>query len=222
MTIVQEIYQYLESGWFQKGVEIYERLYGKAEAGSYRRYIGTHYVPTEVEKQLEYLLRNYAEEHPDSNPSPNATPITESGKKIVYITKPANEEPKAILSLREKARQLHKRHDAKNAELRHAKDDQTRYAISYEIMEIIIPALDELYDKIRHFESTGETITQPVNSIKKNIIEMFKRRDTLKPRISKIKGILKKPLDDARRQELNKELLNKELELKQINEQLDV
>ena len=77
--------------------------------------------------------------------------------------------------------------------------DQDRYEICLEIMTEIIPELDRIYDDIRKYEQ--DNIIPPMKSfsvVAREVIEMMNKRKSIKERISKVRGILKRNTELSR------------------------
>ena len=91
--------------------------------------------------------------------------------------------------------------------------DKDRYEYARGIMEEIIPSLDSIYDKIRKWEETKELPSVIVNKPD----DRYKKINSIAPRISKLKKILKdETLTPQKRQKYEKELVDKELLLAKL------
>ena len=99
--------------------------------------------------------------------------------------------------------------------------DNDRYELSSEIISIS-PRLDEIYDKIRVFENTGDLPAIIEVDVKQKVIKMMNRKGTLNSRISRINTMLKGQLEPKERMKLEKELTAKKIELNEIKEYLSI
>ena len=107
------------------------------------------------------------------------------------------------------------------AEQQEKYSDSDRYEIARELVEEIVPTLDELYDRIRTYENTGDLPALLERDIKKQIIELMNKRNSLKSRISRIKRMMKKDgLSNTEKGKLEKELLEKEVVLQGVEGEL--
>lgn len=210
------------------------------EHAGFVRYFSAHFIPDSVETRLRELLMAYLESQPTNSKKvklqtvfTNPAPATPKMSKI-FTPSPIEtkvSEPPEIQSLREKARQLHKRHSLVHAEMGLVDSDAARFERAREIMTELIPALDRIYDAIRAWEKNG-TLPAPVvgNDVARQLLKKYIHMDkTLRPRISRLKKMIKtrknmkgRALEDAEVARYEKELLEKELEVEELKKELEV
>lgn len=206
--------------WFKKdcpyyeGVAIYRQTGGPYPSQMFEQYLTGHFVPDDVEKRLKYALECYLNANQDEA-APQEEEDSEAPDQETHTTK--TEEPKAISNLRESAKPLHKRQAMLHSELRVADSDKKRLEIASEIMENIIPDLDGIYDRIREWQNTGElpSETSTIDAVQDTVKKML-HVASLKSRISRLTGFMKKQLSAADRQKYEEEKLEKEIELAEL------
>jgi hypothetical protein len=191
------------NGKFSDGLRILEQLGIQDEDLEKIQY--RPFIPMSAVQKLRKILSKQADLAPTKKDIPNPT-----------------QEPNTIQNLRKQGRLFLKKKDALKAQLYTASDDDSRFEIARQIMEEIIPTIDDIYDQIRAFEATGQLPITNEKSIVKQTVEKMLRIQSLRPRISKLKKMLNGNLDAKARQTYEKELLEKEIELAQIREELDL
>jgi hypothetical protein len=140
-----------------------------------------------------------------------------SAKRAVFT----QNEPESVTQLRERARMLHKRHSLVHAQLLPAPDEKARLKLAEEIMEDILPQLDEIYDSIRAWEKDGVAPAPGVaNDVVKETVEKMKRVQSLESRLSRLKGLIKNTTIDRDRADYEKEQLAKQVELADLKAEL--
>ncbi len=233
MLIATMIQQWFNTqGSFVDGVHLLRQAGAdRGLVASLERHCQGPYLAPAAQAELKHHLQLFLDAHPveaveiveivEAIPTPlaNQTKATPTSSPLGSNLS----EPLPIRQLRAQAIPLHREHSHVKTLLSVAATDEERYKLAQRIMEQIIPALDNIYDQIRHFEKTGEIPTPKLpKSEKQKLLEAFKRMRTLSPRISKLKSLLKrKDLDGVKRKKYEKELLDKELELAQINKLLN-
>ena len=232
MSLVQQI-----QNWFARDGSFIEGTTLLMQTGAitsrFQRYFSAPYVPDEIERQLKASLVAYLDIHANDIPIREAQPV-EKVKKPVGMSEnrtivqnpdiPDLEEPIQILALRQEARKLHKRQAMLHGQLSVVASDGERYELAKEIMEEVIPNLDRIYDTIRAWQKTGElpTAAKSDDGFRRGV-ELMKRLNSLKPRISRLKALLKKTnLDPKERQKYEKELREKELEVVEIEKKVNL
>jgi hypothetical protein len=105
---------------------------------------------------------------------------------------PPQEDPEAITTLRARARALHRTEAASHTEMRLSADPKRRYALAYEIMVTIRPALDDIYDQIREWQRTGLLPTNPNTEGDRSGEATMRRLLNLRSHVSKLKRDLQK------------------------------
>lgn len=215
----RSILQWLEAGCpYLSGVELYRQVGGDYPISYFLGYENASFVPDTIERRLEYALRIALQTLPDDAPEiPSLqTGHAEVANNIAPSANPAPIEPAPIQQLRAEAKELHKRQAYLHAQLSIVERQEVRAELVVEIMETVIPRLDAIYDHIRGYEDTGELPTAAPNNRDGYIIERMLRRNSLKSRISKIKSLLKKAMEDVAKAKLKNELLEKQVELQGI------
>lgn len=195
--------------WFVGGLALLKQLGG--DTTDLERYASGGFVPPNYAHLLETRLR--ALEHA-------ATAII--AKRVVQEESPhicpedAPEEPLYIANLRERAKYLHKRESAVHTEMRLSDDKKHRYACAGEIMRDIRPMLDDIYEQIRTWESTGALQTLDVETETGNDL---RRLLNLRSRVSKIKSLLAdSSMSPKRRKILEWEMEEKQLIITKLEE----
>ena len=102
------------------------------------------------------------------------------------------QEPEPITALRNRARLLHKTESASHAEMRLTDDRKRRYALAFEIMVTIRPALDAIYDQIREWEKTGLLPTNPNTEGDRSGEATLRRLLNLRSHVCKLRKELEK------------------------------
>lgn len=175
-------------------------------------WLGKPLVPIEAKQQLVQALRPYA------------APAGGEGRGAPG--KSPAEEPEAVRRLREEGRLKLKEYDQYKTHLRYMTvspdvTDADRYVVARHIMEVIIPAADAIYDRIRAYEQRGEVPTIADSELVQQTVEKMQRIQSLRPRISRLKKFLEKDdLDELQRRKYELELLEKEQELDTIESEL--
>lgn len=132
-------------------------------------------------------------------------------------------EPQAIKDLRQKARELHKEHAYLKAQLINSAGEDDRYILAERIMENVIPSLDDLYDRIREWETTGRVRGESRREIVSEVVQKLNRRGSIRSIISRLKKQLQDPkISAADRQEAEKKLTEVTAELEEIEQFLDL
>jgi hypothetical protein len=126
-----------------------------------------------------------------------------------------------IAFLKESAKPLHKRHDYLHLTLFHEDDPDIRLAMIRELMEVVLPKLDEIYDEIRSIEPHNNEIhtaiaqEEPIAPVRtyesgvKDAVEHYRRYINLSTRITKLggkSGLIQKEPDAIRKAKLEQEL----------------
>ncbi|PHN06951.1 hypothetical protein [Flavilitoribacter nigricans] len=213
-----------ENGPFAAGVT----LYLSTGQETYVRRLSKAAKKKWVEPDDMALLRRLLEQHINYQPkaNPSYVPLSDLEEATPDPPQPVNE-PEAIRALRAQAIPLHKRYSHLKAQLHTMVIDRDkytakeRYDIAREIMQDVLPPTDELYDQIRAWEQDGTLPPDPEDNVVQQTVEKMQRVYSLRPRISRLKKWKDDPeLDADKRREYTKELLDKELELAQLEREL--
>ena len=201
----------VNSGPFSEGLELYRQVKGGLPVSYFDRQLFQPYINPYVKKELTNELQEYLDRNPLQK-SPTSPSFQYS------------KEPVEIKNLRDAAKKLHKRHSFLHAKLTSADNDEKRLLIAKEIMEVVIPGLDQTYLTIRTFENTGilpSTPGEDSTALKKGAL-MYKRMESLRPRISRVKKWLrsgkrgKKILSSVEMTAYQEEVEAKEAEIQSI------
>ena len=217
MSIYQSIQKWIHDGQvYVEGVRIYRQIGGSYPLHYFEQYCEAPFVPTEVEAHLYFFLSTY--DGPDQSDS-TSIPQSIDTPAISPIQRP--EDPTIIQQLRQKAKSLHKQHDYQKGQLHQASSPQERYEIAQSIMEVTIPALDKTYHQLRVYEQTGALPSMNADpDLVATIVKKMQHRETLKSRLSRLKGLLKKTTDGETRGKYRKEQIAKALELAELEQEL--
>lgn len=210
---VHELYEaWRKDGFFLDAMDLLQAL--GVSTAKYDHLRMARYIPPSEQQQIEHLI--YTHYDPTATVPPIVAPIPS-----VDTTAPTTDDsPPQIQELKRRAKPLHKLQSHLHEQLRHAKDDDERYAIADRIMSEVIPAIDAIYAKVRGWEETGE-VPFVLSLEAEQAVSMMKQRESLKPRISRLKKWLKSdavPMDEKAKYQ--KELDEKVAELERIEGEL--
>lgn len=174
------------------------------------------------------------------NPSPTSTPQSSNPSHGFWAGLAQRRDlPDEIMALRERAIELHKQeslaHGQMGVEAR-AGNKKQAYELAHEIMEVIRPELDDIYDAVREWEATGKLAVRQlaVGSPEQTVRKLMKRLKYCNERVCRIGGWIRdgyrektvkgqkaKVILDAKDiQELDNERLRLLVETKEIKEKL--
>lgn len=221
MNLSHLIDQWLQAdGSFLEGVRLYKLTDQPIYAPRFERLLTRPYVDSDAKAHLRKLLKVYLKQYPTVKPT---TPTLAT----IPVDPPAPPEPAPIQALRQQAIPLLKRYSHLKAQLHQMAADQEkysdadRYAIAQEIMLEVLPDTDAIYDQIRNWEEDGQLPVESNNPIVTQTVEKMQKVYSLRPRISRLKGWLKKKgLTASKRRQYEQELLDKEIELKELEIEL--
>jgi len=241
MTIVQLVQQWRDKDYpYYLGIEIYRTLGGARPVSYYERYLDAPYIPDTVKDELESSLlpsirganleQIAVRQSPVKLPSPSASiGVVEFPKVADYASNVAqnankvaldsNPEPQSVLLLRESAKPLLKQYSHLKANLYSAETDVDRYQIATEIMTLL-PQIDNIYAQVKDYHSEGTLPPSAKEKTVQDTVAKFQRILSLKPRISRLKGLVKKTTDPQELAKYQRELTAKEAELITIEEEL--
>lgn len=242
-----QIEQYLQSGYFAQGVALL-RQYGRVpdrQLRQFDQYLSRSYVPADVENRLKQQLRIVLASLPKESPqstlhSPQPAPTTArsplKGFWAPFFQRQPSP-PDAILRIRERTIAIHKEmsriHPLMAAAAREG-DKKTAYGYAEQRVNGQLQ-LDGLYESVREWEKTGQLpSTAKQSSTADDVMTKMKRVKYLNERICRIKkwrkeGQRKKRVKGEQvvvkinlleLQELEKEQLDRELEMKGLKEEL--
>jgi len=233
MTLISEIQH-----WFQRG-KVFGMGYTLLARTAFmpktlailQSYVGLSVVPNSAKGTLEYALLEYLKANKE-HLTDNDTIEQELQEKPSNVDELADakriaqerlNEPTAIAVLRARSKIWWDRYALAKGMMQIATTDQQRYELAKEIMEEITPALDDIYDSIRSYEQDG---TVPggakVSHVVKETIVKYKRVINLRTKVSRLRKKLEGKLSAGGKAEGEKKLLDYELELRGIENELDL
>ena len=230
--------------WFRQNGHFAGGLHLLALTGSDPRllarlqgYLHGQWVPDAAKQSLRAALQAWLRASPPQNPkTKNQTGRSEIPHRRPGNQKPKTPEPAGILALRAEARLLHKRHADLKGRLNLMAEDADNYTdaqraeVATRIMAEVIPALDGIYDRIRHWKATGQAPRPPKERdiVRETVGKMNRLQKILPPRISKLRKYLRegkrggKVLSEQELMAYKAELLEKETEKAKLEGDLGV
>lgn len=213
-----------DNGSFKDGYQLYRATGDNRHLAFFTTSLRSAFLPPGAKDRLRTVLGDYLVKNP---------PLPSSAKSVKTKSVPApqivNSEPQEVLSLRARGRHLLKQQSHLRARLSemttaHEKyTDDDRYELVLELMKEVVPAIDDVYEKIRRWSEFGE-IPQPgtVSSIVKETVEKMQRLAALRSKISRDKRKLQASLPKAEKDALEKGIVTAEAEVLQIQTDLDL
>lgn len=207
-----------ESGSFAAGVDLYRRsgqqqLLPELEQALRRDYV----APQTYDRLLVSLGAILA----DLGGEPRE--IRVSGRQ--------DEDPPEVKALRQQGRLLKKRESDLHGRMK-ALAQQTDpglyqeqlYALAVEMMEEVQPALDDVYGQLRAWEQEGKLPVAGREEIVRETVAKMRQVETLRVRCSKLRNWLegKRELTDEERGRYTAELQEKEHEMEQLRQELQL
>lgn len=203
--------------YYAQGVELLRR-HGSLTAGQLRQfeaYLGRGFVPTAVENEVRAAVRQLseragesvsgrerervsevAEEQVKDSRSPDHS-LTRSHSFWAGVFDADGEAPPAIEEMYRRAIGLHKREALVHGQMGVAARAGQRlkaYELAMEIMEVVRPELDGIYDAVREWQKTGKLAVRQLavgsQEAGESVIEMMKRLKYCNERVSRIRGWL--------------------------------
>lgn len=206
MTIAEWIEQ---DGTFLDGLALYR------QAG------GTHRL-SELERIVEKRFLSQADKDLLRNLLTQLMPPSQVSGIAISNRHTDAAEPAQVEDLRQRGRKLKKRESFVHAQMvieaEQGADQEKLYLLAEEMMQDIHPQLDQVYDALREYEQKGILPPNNKQEIIQETVEMMKKRDSIRTRIYRLRGMLEKEkLDQLDRQKYEAELAEKEQELAQLN-----
>lgn len=215
-----------ENGAFSVGVTLYQSTGQRAYQSKFAKALKKRWVDPEEKALLRRLLEKYVQYDQKEEQKYVPIPDRSHAEEKVEVSN-SREEPAEIKSLRDLAIPLHKEYSHLKAELylmttdKDKYNDKDRYEVAKKIMEDVLPETDEIYDQIKAWQEDGILPTSPQDDVVKQTVEKMQRVYSLRPRISRLKKwVSGDDLNDEKRKEYEKELLEKELELASLEKEL--
>jgi hypothetical protein len=242
--LARDIRQFLENGYYAEGVAIVLRCPDVKHTvrAQFQRYMASPFVPTHLENSLRDTLKMVLarlEFQSNDEPEPGMVKTKNGGSGGFWGPLFAEKEsvPQDIWDMYQRAINLHKQHSHYHALLcEYAAQGQIKKTLSaaVEIMEVIIPALDKIYDSARAWEQTGKLPSGPARSeVIDEISTKMKQAASLKESIRKmqiaitrgrvhLKGNEFRPITAADIAKYEAKILNKQAELNSLINELDL
>jgi hypothetical protein len=253
-----EILAYLQDGYYAQGVALLRRCAGVApmRLRYFEGQLSKPYVPTSVENELGVLLRSFLGDVQPPDPLKGEATDARASEPPRHTSIPhtsipqfgfwaslaqRRDLPDAIMELRDRAIELHKRESLVHAQMgvaARAGKKKEAYELAKEIMEDIRPELDGIYDAVREWEKSGKLAVKQMaaDSPAATVLEQMKRLKYCNERVSRIKGWIadgyrektvqgqkaRVLLDAKDVQELDNERLGLLVEGKEIKEKLGI
>lgn len=226
---------FLDNCPYSRGVALYTEIGRPYNPAIFTAYLQANYVPSDIKKKLEYAITEHYKTLPKNSPSHSLTHSLDEHRESITmrasradhqtsIASPSSKpEPQSIILLRKKAKNQHKLHALTFFKLQHAETPEERYEHAHALMTEIIPTIDSLYERIRHYEDTGEIPPkdQTDDIVQATVKKMLKVQHT-QQRISKVKRLLKGKLSPEKRQRYEQELLEKEVLYAELRQELNL
>lgn len=259
-----EIRAFLADGYYGQGVALLRRCpdVPPTTIRYFEAALAKPYLPTAVEQELSALLRGFLEV--GSSTVGSGQPEEEAGENQRLDDEPAvmgdqvkvvgavsgsfwgglfagkETVPQEVWKLYERAVGLHKEqahlHPLMVAAAKEGKRGEAR-KLAAQIMDEIIPTLDEIYDAAREWGKSGKMPPAVrTDDVVRQTVKKMQRIEYCKQRMSRIRSWLKAgeremkvegkkqvvKLEFADRRELDKELLEREVEMKELREELGI
>lgn len=208
--------------WYNEGKDFHEGVKLLRQKGAditvFVPYITENYIPTHIAERLEAAILCLD----DSEIAPPSVSVTPQRDSLSIAEKPKND---PIAELKAQALRLHQRHSHVLATLHATQTASERLPLIKEIMEVVLPELDDIYTTIRSggVKLTGKPIADTTSiEYKQGIVDGIKqarRIDYLKNRIFKLEsknGIIKNEKNPEKRKEYEQELIDKRNELNSL------
>lgn len=208
--------------WYEGGKDSHDGIkllrQNGADISLFLPYTTENYIPKHIADRIEAAILCFNE----NTKTPPSVANTVSVSPQSHTEKAEND---PIASLKAQALQLHRRHAHVLATLHASPTAAERLPLIKEIMEIILPELDDIYTTIRAggVRLTGAPIADTTSiEYKQGVadgIKTARRIDYLKNRIFKLEsknGIIKNEKNSDKRKEYEKELIDKRKELNDL------
>jgi len=201
-------------GSFAAGVDLLRRIGNSSNMPRYTDALKRAYLPPGMRQMLEGELRALL-------------PAVSTPAHQVQSPALANE-PESVTSLREQGKALKKREAFLHAQMvmisRQEESDQRTdnlYEIASELMEIIQPQLDIIYEAIKDYDKTGKVPFSEKEKVIRETVEKIKKRDSVISQVYRLRKQLKKGgLSQEEVERISSNLKVKEAQLQQIDEEL--
>ena len=130
-------------------------------------------------------------------------------------------DPEEIKRLKSEAKRLHKLEANTHAQLCRSRSEKVRYDLAYKLCVTIGPELDDIYKKIKEYNTTGKVPVQ-IQTVDKieDVTALFNRLNSLRSRESRLKKLINNP-DPVKSNKYRKELKDKQKEIDEIKIKLN-
>lgn len=222
--ISKEIHEWLiQQGSYKEGLRLHARI-GSAKVHRYlQQYLSFPKLPASAYQELAAALQQYLAKYPIST---QTSVIGFSAKKdAAPIVEHKNEDAQMRLLVQRRNALLRER-DAHRAQLVQMVSDadkyteNDRYMLCHTIMTIQ-EEIDEAQQQIEAYRESGVVVAPGfAKRIQREAVAKYQRLQTLRSAISRIRARLKTDQPAAKRKADENELLAKQVEAKQIEEEL--
>lgn len=225
MTLAAQIRAWITGDrlFHQQAIALYAQIKGPYPYSYFADYIHSPFLPDPVEKNLLEIFRAYLEAHRDEADLSDVDADQEVDEVDVSpFSRKERPEPDTIVQLRERGRQWMKQQSYLHAQLSNEMSDKERFHVAQELMEVVRPNVDRIYRSLRNYEETGEIPAMAAGeSLKASVADLMNKRNTLRSRISRLKGKLSGVLPPEDEMKYEKELLEKQYALMELEKELE-
>jgi hypothetical protein len=227
MTLKQEIQRYLNGeGYYNWGIELLEKLnHDPVELRKLRAFCKDTYAPSWAEQRIMEILKGAKIELSPWQTRHHWTELSnqqnEVSKAIQQQIKNSPDEPEVITVLREEVKIRLKARADWHAQMKATpRAEEKRKAHCAEQIMSLTDELEKRYILLNNWRDNhilppliSTKVTASDDNAATEIAQIVGDINTIAPRVSKIRGLLKTNLSDNRRAELKKELEEKEAAL---------
>jgi hypothetical protein len=213
--LAQQIHDWIaQRGPYAQGLQLASKAGAKIPADLQNVQV----VFPQMRERLTQLLRPYA------------APSTAKDVAHAVAHVSGETEPEAVASLRLQLRDVYKVYGALKGQLYAAcldGQDGTRYDIARQIMEEVIPRINDMSAKLKSHERSGILPAFSDREIVRLTVEKMKQLGNLESRVSRLKGWIKtgtafgEKLTPDKLAEYEKEQRDKEARIQELKEELD-
>lgn len=213
--LAQQIHDWIaQRGPYAQGLQLASKAGAKIPADLQNVQV----VFPQMRERLTQLLRPYA--------APSTA--KDVATSVAHVS--GETEPEAVASLRLQLRDVYKVYGALKGQLYAAcldGQDNTRYDIFRQIMEEVIPRINDMAAKLKNYERSGILPAFSDREIVRLTVEKMKQLGNLESRVSRLKGWIKtgtafgENLTPEKLAEYEKEQRDKEARIQELKEELD-
>jgi hypothetical protein len=203
-------------GSFAAGVDLIRRSGGSPNMQRYVEALQRAYLPPGIRQMLEAELRALF------------PAVTVSAQQLPLQAASNEPEPESVTSLREQGKALKKRESFLHAQMvilsQQGLSPERReqlYALAHELMEIIEPQLDIIYEAIKDYDKNGKVPFSEKEKVVRETVEKIKKRDSVISQVYRLRKQLKQEgLTQEEQDQLASQLAVKEAQLQQLDQEL--